>query len=333
MRREGVTIKDIAREADCASSTVSKFLNGGNIREPHRSRLLRVIQEYGYRPNSIAKSLRSKQSFAVGVLFPDFSNQFAMNIMATLETELNKLGYSALVCSSENDPKIEQKKLEFLLEKQVDGIILIPCHDDGSRIRETVGKDVPVVLMDCLCDGYDTDAILLNNREISAKATERLLSQHTDVAIISSDDSHTGRQRYLGYVDAYEKMGIPIRQEYIKNGGRTIDGGYLQMKQLWENENKPRAVFITNYEMTIGTIMAINEMGIRIPDELQVIGFDYVGLAKALNHELSIVEQPMADMAKMAADLLYERMNGESSESPRHCVLNAKLVDLEKYKL
>ena len=105
------------------------------------------------------------------------------------------------------------------------------------------------------------------------------------------------------------------------------------MKQLWENENKPRAVFITNYEMTIGTIMAINEMGIRIPDELQVIGFDYVGLAKALNHELSIVEQPMADMAKMAADLLYERMNGESSESPRHCVLNAKLVDLEKYKL
>lgn len=332
MRREVITIKDIAREACCASSTVSKFLNGGNVREPHRSRLMKLVQEYDYRPNAIAKSLRSKQSFAVGVLFPDFSNQFAMNIMAALETELNKLGYSALVCSSENDAGIEQKKIRFLLDKQVDGIILIPCHDQGSRIREVVGQGVPVVLMDCLCDGYDTDAVLLNNREISAEATERLLAQHSDVAIISSDDTHTGRLRSLGYAEAHLKMEVPIRLEYMKNGGRTIDGGYLQMKALWENEKKPRAVFVTNYEMTLGAIMAINELGIRIPDELQVIGFDYLGLAKALNHDLSIVEQPMDEMAKAAASLLYKRMNDITAGKPEHCILNAKLVDLEKYR-
>lgn len=333
MKRDVITIKDIAREAHCASSTVSKLLNGGNVREPQKSRILKIIQDYDYTPNSIAKGLRNKHSYAVGVLFPEFNNFFAMNIMTMLETELNKRGYSALVCSSENNVEIEKKKLKFLLEKQVDGIILIPCRNNGKHIAKIIGGSVPLVLVDRLCEELEADAVLLNNREISAQVTAKLLSQYRNVAIISSKDTYTGLQRCMGYIDAHEKKGLPVREAYIKDGGYTVDGGYLKMKELWESDEKPDALFITNYEMTIGAIMAINELGIRIPEELKVIGFDYVDLARAINHDLSIVEQPMQKMAKSAAAQLFKRMNEESADQPQRLVFDAKIVDLEKWKV
>lgn len=333
MKREVITIKDIARQAECASSTVSKLLNGGNVREPQRSKILKIIEENGYTPNAIAKGLRTKQSYTVGVLFPEFNNFFAMNIMTMLETELSARGYSALVCSSENNMDIEKKKLRFLLDKQVDGIILIPCTKNGKHIAETVGDDVPVVLMDRLCEEYDADAVLLNNREISRQVTAMLLRQHEKVAIISAQEAHTGRMRCRGYVDAHEELNKPIRLDYIRDGGFTVDGGYLGMKDLWAQAEKPEALFVTNYEMTIGAIMAINELNIRIPEELKVVGFDYVGLAKAVNHDISVVEQPMQEMAAEAASQLFKRMNDLYTQEPQHCVMDAKIVDLEMSKV
>lgn len=333
MKREVITIKDIARQAECASSTVSKLLNGGNVREPQRSRILKIIEDHGYTPNAIAKGLRTKQSYTVGVLFPEFNNFFAMNIMTMLETELSARGYSALVCSSENSVEIEKKKLRFLLDKQVDGIILIPCNKNGKHIAETVRDDVPVVLMDRLCQDYDADAVLLNNREISRQVTAMLLQEHEKVAIISAQETHTGRLRCRGYTDAHEEQGKPVCHAYIRDGGFTVDGGYLGMKDLWAQEEKPEALFVTNYEMTIGAIMAINELNIRVPEELKVVGFDYVGLARAINHDLSIVEQPMQEMAAVAASQLFKRMNELYTQEPQHYVLDAKIVDLEMCKI
>lgn len=333
MKREVITIKDIARQAQCASSTVSKLLNGGNVREPQRSRILKIIDEHGYTPNAIAKGLRTKQSCTVGVLFPEFNNFFAMNIMTRLETELSARGYSALVCSSENSVEMERKKLRFLLDKQVDGIILIPCSESGKHIAETVGDAVPVVLMDRLCQDYDSDAVLLNNREISCQVTAMLLQDSEKVALITTQETHTGRLRCKGYTDAHEDLGKPVRPHYIRDGGFSVDGGYLGMKELWAQKEKPQAVFITNYEMTIGAIMAINELNIRIPEELKVVGFDYVGLARAINYKLSIVEQPMQEMAGAAALQLFMRMNGLFSQESQHFVLDAKIVDLEMCKV
>lgn len=333
MRKATVTIKDIAREARCAPSTVSKLVNGGNVREPQRTRILKLLDQYDYKPNSIAKGLRTKQSYTVGVLYPEFNNFFSMNMMAMLETEFGKLGYSALACSSENNVEVEQKKLKFLLEKQVDGIVLMPCHTDGRRITDVLrGEHIPLVLIDRLCEGFEADAVLLNNRGISAQATSLLLAERGSAAIIGSSDAYTGEQRYLGYVDAHKHSALPIRREYIKDGGYTIDGGYLCMKELWRQQPRPDALLVTNYEMTVGAIMAINELGIRIPEELKVIGFDYVGLAKAINREILIVEQPMLSMAKTAAVQLFKQMSAKGVKKPEQFVLDAKIVNLEGFK-
>ena len=333
MREGTVTIKDIAQEAGCAPSTVSKLLNGGNVWEPQRTRIQKLLEQYDYRPNSIAKGLRTKQSYTVGMLYPEFNNFFSMNMMAMLEAQFNKLGYSAVACSSENDMGVEQNKLKFLLEKQVDGIVLMPCHTDGRRITDALkGEYVPLVLIDRLCEGFEADAVLLNNRSISAQATSLLLAERSSVAIIGSHDAYTGEQRYLGYVDAHNHSGHPIHEEYIKDGGYTIDGGYLCMKELWRQQPRPDALFVTNYEMTVGAIMAINELGVRIPDELKIIGFDYVGLAKVINREILIVEQPMLSMAKKAAEQLLKQMSSKDIKKTEQFVLDAKIVNLEGFK-
>lgn len=330
MRKAIVTVKDIAREAGCAPSTVSKLVNGGNVREPQRTRILKLLKQYDYKPNAIAKSLRTRQSYTVGVLYPEFNNFFSMNMMAMLEAELSRLGYSALACSSGNDTGVEQKKLEFLLEKQVDGIVLMPCHTDGRRIAGVLdGENLPLVLIDRLCAGFEADAVLLNNRGIAAQATSLLLAERGSAAIIGSAGSYTGEQRYLGYVDAHRERGLPIRGEFVKDGGYTIDGGYLCMKELWRRQPRPDALFVTNYEMTVGVIMAINELGVRVPEELKMVGFDYVGLARAINREILIVEQPMLSMARTAAAQLFKRMSGGGAGEPERFILDAKIVNLE----
>lgn len=330
MRKAIVTIKDIAREAGCAPSTVSKLVNGGNVREPQRTRILELLKQYDYKPNAIAKSLRTRQSWTVGVLYPEFNNFFSMNMMSMLEAEFSSLGYSALACSSGNDAETEQKKLEFLLEKQVDGIVLMPCHTDGRRIAGVLGREnIPLVLIDRLCAGIEADAVLLNNRAVAAQATSLLLAERGSAAIIGSGDSYTGEQRYLGYVDAHRERSLPVRSELVKDGGYTIDGGYLCMKELWRRQPRPDALFVTNYEMTVGAIMAINELGIRVPEELKVVGFDNVGLARAINREILIVEQPMLRMAKTAAARLFRQMNTGKDGEPERFVLDAKIVNLE----
>ena len=323
-----ITIKDIAREAGCSWSTVSKLINGGNVKEPQKSLIADIIQKLDYKPNSFAKYLRSQKSNTIGVVVPEFDNYFSMSLIKAIESELNQFNYSVIAVSSDGKAEKETVKLRFLMEKRVDGIIMIPCSENGTHIRLTVKNLVPLVLIDRRCEDLDSDVILLNNREVSQKATKILLEKADNVAIIGTEESFTGRERSFGYRDSIEMSGKTIRPEYVRDGRNTMDGGFIQMMQLWKLSEHPSGLFVTNYEMTVGAIMAVNALGICVPDELRIIGFDNIDLAKVFNCHIPIVAQPMKDMGKRAAGLILDRIHNRIPDKPQSIVFKASLDNL-----
>ena len=329
MTQKKITIKDIAREANCSLSTVSKLLNGGNVKEPQKSKILEIIERLDYHPNVIARGLRSKRSYTIGVVIPSFNNFFFMGLMKTIETELNKRNYSTIVCSSEGNPEIENKKINFLLTNQVDGIIIIPSSKNKKIGLELMNAKIPFVQVDGLMDDIDAPGVIINNLEASYDAVNDLLKKTDKVALISMFGTYTGDLRSNGYKNALKDNNIELNPNFYKNGYGTIDGGYVAMKKIWKEKDKPNALFVTNYEMTVGAIMAINELGISVPNELEVVGFDYVGIAKVLNVDLTIIEQPLEMIGIKACDVVISIIN-ETDTEKGVVVLNANKVNLKK---
>ncbi len=329
MEKNAVTIKDIAKKANCSLSTVSKLLNGGNVKEPQRSNIQKIIEELDYHPNVIARGLRNKKSYTIGVVLPYFNSFFSMNIMKIIETELSLKNYTVVLCSSENSPEQEAKKISFLLSNQVDGIILIPVSKGNDSIKELLESNIPFVQVDGIIGGVCAPGVILNNEEVCFETVTNLLQETDKIALIGSTDNYTGEKRLEGYKKAYREKNIELIEDFYQNGNNTIDGGYAAMKNLWKKDIKPRALFVTNYEMTIGAIMAINELGISIPNDLKVVGFDYIGLAKALNLNLTIIEQPLEEIGKKACEVLLSMINYQEKDNNTY-VLNAKKVILKE---
>jgi LacI family transcriptional regulator len=255
------TIKDVAFLAQVATGTVSRFLNGYSITEKNRLKIEAAIEQLGFKINPIAKSLKTNRSMTVAVLVPSLANIFTMSIIESIERYLDQFAYSVIVCDSHNSLKQERDKLQFVKDKYVDGVVIMPVGDDGSHIAGILGDGFPVVLIDRLVDGFNVDAVVVDNVNAVYFAIEQLISvEHRRIGIIAGPQQiYTARERYEGYKRVLADYGIPFDQELVCFGDYTADTGYQLMKQLIEQSNPPSAVFISNYEMTIGGIMCLNQ--------------------------------------------------------------------------
>jgi len=323
-----MTIKDIAKKTGYSLSTISKYINGGRVKKNYAENIRKVIEEMNFKPNYFAKALRSNKSYTIGVLVPMLDNLFSMSIVSSLEWELQKSSYCTIVCDCANNVSYEREKLQFLLDKQVAGLVIQPCSYMGKHIADVVSQDIPVVLIDRICEDVEFDSVIINNLEVSMRATEHLLHSTKKVAIICSQNIYTADERKKGYLQAHEIHKIPINKNYIKLGNNTIDGGYHAMMELWNEPSRPEALFITNYEMTIGAMMAINELGINITTDISIIGFDSIDLVKIVKPSLTAICQPMADIGIEAAKQIMKRVRQTHSTPPKKIVLEA-LLDIK----
>ncbi len=319
-----MTIKDVAKKTGYSMATISKYINGGKVKPRYAENIQKVIEELKFKPNYIAQALRSNTTYTVGVLVPDLVNLFSMHIVSSLEWELQKSGYCTLVCDCANDVQFEGAKIQFLLDKQVDGLVIMPCSYEGGHIKEIVNNKVPIVLIDRLCNNLDVDAIITNNKEISEKATSYLLDSFSRVAIVCSKNIYTADERMQGYLDAHANKNATVFDRYIKMGHNTIRGGYEAMNELWIESKRPEALFITNYEMTIGVMMAINELGINISTEITIIGFDSIDLVKVVKPSLMAISQPMDAIGKTAGKQILTRIKSKDYSNPKRIILNAE---------
>ncbi|MFW5980458.1 MAG: LacI family DNA-binding transcriptional regulator [Halanaerobiaceae bacterium] len=313
------TMKDVARYAEVSIATVSKYLNGGNVLDKNEEKIQEAIETLDYRVNEIARGLKTNQSMTVGILIPSLKEIFFTSIISYIENILEKRGYSIIVCDYGEDLALEEEKIEFMLKKMIDGLILVPLKDEVDQIKKVMKEDIPIVLIDRMISGIECDAVVTDSVNGSYKAVEELLKRdHTRVGIINGPENiYTSQQRLEGYKRAHQDYNIDIKNQLIKYGDYEVQGGYKKTKELLNRSDPPGAIFVTNYDMTIGTLMAVNEKGVKIPDELSLIGFDNImQLSQIYKPSLSFVSQPMQEIGTTAAEILLKRLKGDRSHFP-----------------
>jgi LacI family transcriptional regulator len=322
-----ITIKDVAKETGLSIATISKYLNGGNVLEENGTKIAGAIEKLGYKVNTLARGLKTKKSMTVGILIPDLKNVFCMTIISRIEDALMQNGYSAIICDYGQQTARECEKLSFLADKQVDGIILMPSGSVLPELETLMDNGIPVVLIDRALEWPRCDTVLVDNLNASYDAVERLITLgHRRIGIVCGPESvFTARERYLGYQRVLGDYNLPMDESLIKKGDYGIDSGYALFNELMDGPASPTAVFVTNYEMTLGAIMAANERNIRFPDDLSFIGFDNLQLARVVKPTISIVTQPMEQIGETAANILLKRLKGDAGNLPAMVRLKTSL--------
>ncbi len=311
-------MKDVARVTGLSVATISKYINGGNVLEENKKCIEEAIQALDFKVNEMARGLKTRKTMTIGILIPTLENIFFTRIVSIVENILIRNGYSTIICDYKEDRKLEKEKLNFLVNKKVDGIITVPLGIDDKDIQGLTDKDIPVVLIDRPVKGANCDTILVDNLNASYAAVEHLIIKgHKRIAIISGPtDIYTAEERLKGYIRVHEDYAMELDYSLIKYGDYQIESGYALLNAILDSEQPPTALFVTNYEMTLGVIMAVNERNVRIPEELSLIGFDNLQMARIVKPPLSIVMQPIEQIGETSADILLKRLKKDNANFP-----------------
>lgn len=322
------TIKDVAKYTGLSIATISKYINGGNVLDQNKQIIEEAIKTLNFRVNEIARGLKTNKTKTVGILIPNLEQVFCTSIVSNIENILIKYGYSTIICDYKEDIKLQKEKIQFLVNKMVDGIIIIPIGDETELIQEVINDGTVVVLIDRVLKDVDCDVVLVDNLNASYDAVEQFIVRgHKKIGIIAGpEDVYTAQERLKGFYRVHEDYSMPVYKELIKFGDYKVDSGYHLLNELLDMEEPPTAIFVTNYEMTLGTIMAVNERNISIPEELSLIGFDNLQMARIIKPPLSIVIQPMQGIGETSAEVLLKRLNGDMSNFPARFRLKAEVV-------
>lgn len=312
------TIRDIREKTGLSLATISKYLNGGNVLPENRELIEKAIDELHYEVNEFARGLVTKKSHMVGVLAYSVECMFAMSLVHFMGERLREQGYGMLICDSAHDQKAEEENLKFLISRKVDGIIAFPVGGtNGEAFRLAKEQGIPVVLVDRDCATGEFDSVVLDNRGAMYRMTNELIrANHKRIAIVASDVEYTGIERMKGFEEAMRDAGLEILEGYEQLGMHSWKTGYERMKNLLNLKERPTAVLLTNYETTLGGLMAISEAGLSCPDDISITGFDNLGVCDVLKPRLWMVAQPMKEMGEKAAEIILERINEKEKKSP-----------------
>lgn len=310
------TMKDIAKRTGLGLATISSYFNGGNVREKNRKKIEEAIEELHYEVNEVARGLKTNATKTIGVVIPELDMIFCTEIIIGMEDILRSHGYATIVCDCRTDKTLEKEAVEFLTRKRVDGIINMPVDSAGSHLKAFQRTGKPIILIDRMIQDISCDCVLVDNEQAAMNAVELLLDNgHRRIGIIGGpSDVFTSQERMAGYFKAHEKHGIPVEESLIYHGDYTIQGGVSGIEELVKRNPEMTAVFVTNYEMTMGAVVGVNELGIHLPDELSLIGFDNLQFARACNPKLTLVAQPTERIAREVARIMLERLEGIHSE-------------------
>lgn len=321
------TIKDVARLAGVSVSTISKYMNGGNVLEENAEAIRRAIAELDYRVNPFARSLKTQKSKAIGVLLPEMTPPFFGSVVMSLDRTLREHGYHTLISCYSSSYGLERENLQFLINNGIDGLIYAPENISAEEFHDlTANCSIPTVQIDRMVQGVSSDTVLVDNADAAYKAVSHLLNQgHRRVAtIIGPKGVYSAMERLVGYLRALSDRGILYDDSLVINGPYEFATGYRAMEALLGLPDPPTAIFTTNYDFTISLVTAARERGINIPEELDIFGFDCVEICTMMRPPLPVVHQPEQDIGRIAAEYMIQRLEGYTGE-PRVTKLKCKL--------
>lgn len=318
------TMKDIAKRTGLGLATISKFLNGGTVKPKNKKLIEDAVRELHFVPNEFARSLKTSQSRTVGVVIPELGNQFITSIIITMEDMLRKHDYAVIVCDCRTDPRREKEAVSFLVHKRVDGLINMPTDSSGDHLKPALDAGIPIVLVDRMIKTMtgQVSAVVVDNVDAAEKATRFLLeSGHEEIGLILGNEGiFTTQKRREGFLNACSEFSVRPRDELIRYGDYTMDGGYAAMKAMLSLPNRPTAVFVTNFEMTLGAMIAINEASLKVPENISFIGFDKLDLSGAIFPNLTLVKQPQNAIGECVARQLL-RLLSEPTVNQMHQII------------
>ena len=326
-----LNIKDIAEKAGVSTATVSRVLNGfPGVREKTKKKVMKITSELNYEVNGIARSLRQKKTYKIGVIVGNVLSQFYSILAKSIEDVAIKYGYSVILCNGDDDPEKELNYLKVLRSSRVDGIIIAPTGKNADYVNSLMQSNIKIVLVDRLIEGVDCDAILVDNEKGAYTAVKYLIDKgYKKIAIIDGFiDRTTGKERLKGYLRALNENNIPRNDDFIKIKDFKKRSGIVFANELLENKNKPEAIFAANLELTIGVLLSIKNFGLKIPDDIAVIGFDDSDWAQILDPPLTVISQPVYDLGATTAEMLIKNIENNNYEKEKLIVtLNTKLIE------
>ena len=304
------TLRDVARRAGVASSTISRYLNGSlELPSPTRSRVKAAIAELHYRPNALARSLQAGRSHILGLIVPDLSNPFFTSVADAAVAAAYREGYSILLCATGNDPKREAHYANLLVAGQLDGLIYLGAHRRNAALETMRRTELPIVIVDEEIESVAGGRLFVDNRRGGYLATEHLLHLgHRDIAFIGGEaDLLTTVERRRGYEDAMLERGLTPQPNRIVLGEYTTEFGARAARELL-TEVAPTGVFAASDVVAIGVLQAVRELGLTIPEDLSLVGFDDIPMAEMLAPPLTTIWQPAQDLGETAVLMLVRHV-------------------------
>jgi LacI family transcriptional regulator len=318
IQRARITIQDIADQAEVSISTVSRVLSGNaSVSERKRHAVLAAVEELNYRPNLFAQGLASGQSMSIGVLTQNFGSAFYDAILRGIIAGVEKSNYSPLFADGRWRPDVERRALQTLLNRRIDALILLGTQLDATELID-LKQQMPLVIVSRSVAGIEQNCLVVDNYDASFRATTYLLDRghrhiaHITGALSESNVLRDGAQRLAGYQDALRAAGLEPTPELVVEGSFRSQSGLLAVETLLTRGKPFSAIFAANDQMATGARLGLHRRGIRVPDDVSLIGFDDQPHSAYMTPPLTTVRQPAEEMGLIAAQAVLNQLNDKS---------------------
>lgn len=323
------TIKDVAKKANVSIATVSRILNdqpGYSLKT--KKKVLQVIEELGYHPNAVARGLINKKTHTIGVLFPYLSGSLVTDLLRGIEKAASAHDSSVIVCHTESDAEKTMKYLQLLAEKRVDGIIYTSevLHEDHFEFIEKI--KVPLVLLSTKSE-MQIPYVKVDDFQAAYSATEYLIQNgHQSIGMISGrkEDIIAGKPRIDGFIKALQDNNLHVDEDNITlTGGFSFIDGQTGLVKLLNQKPDITAIFAASDEIAVGAISAAYQLGLKVPDDLSIIGYDNINLATMSVPPLTTIHQPFIEMGEIAGNMLMDMM--ENEQIPKSRIIQHSIIE------
>ncbi|MCS7087923.1 MAG: LacI family transcriptional regulator [Thermoflexales bacterium] len=328
MAETTVTIREVAERAGVSVATVSRVVSGkGHVREETRARVKAAVQELGYRPSRMARSFRAQRSSFVGLLISDIENPFHTSLARAIEDLLYARGYSLLLCNTDEVLDRERTYLQFLADERAAGVICAPASESETSFHAVLAAGIPVVCVDRVARRTPVDSVRVNNVAAMRALTQHLLERgHQRIGFVGLDTTITsGRERFEAYLQTLREAGIDPDMSLVRLGKGVEAFGRQATFSLFEVSQPPTALITANNMLTLGALKALQQRGMRVPDDVALAAFDATPWLTLLTPRFVVAAQPIREMAETAVLMLMERIEG-SAQPPREVLLEATLI-------
>lgn len=329
MEKERLTLREIAKIAKVSHTTVSRALNNDQrVREETKNRILRLVNKLGYKPDSRARQLALKRSNLIGLVVPDIRNPFYAELARGIEDKAHQEGYNVIFCSTDNKLERMETYVHLMIDVGVDGLIFTSARLREPLVEKLIAEQLPLVLVNRKLSGDAFNYVVLNNLKGAYEVTKHLIDLgYTKIAIIDGPSNvSTGLERLRGYQRALKDYHIALNPDYIIHGPFARVTGYEGAKRLLEMENPPQAIFGGSDYIAMGVIDAVEKMGLRVPEDIGLVGFDDTEFASNQKIRLTTVSQNKYEMGNLGVQILIDLIERKNPNYTHKVILEPRLI-------